>query len=528
MGIKVTHRVKNSNNDTVGFIANNNFINLGLVKANIASIDNLRLLKSGTLRASRELPVIYYRDLMKAEYKRLYSESPFKRDIEDKLGAWRKSGDITVLQINGPRQCGKTTELKKFAYKNYEYIIYIDLSDTTGETFKDAVKAKTKATDLLAVMDLLQAHCIKANLPEFENSKKTILIIDEIQLDPSIYNIIRALRNSYNIDIIVSGSYLGITVFNKDFFLPVGTIEEIHLLPLSFREFTRIFNKDKLLNTISISGESDKRDYETLDKLYEIYRQIGGYPDSIKAYIKSKDVRQSLAVIEKILSIFTRESRNYFNTDKHDIIFKHIYKAAFMQMCSDKRGNGTKLVDDVTKIIKQGNKMLVSRDEVSKSLLWIIYSKVIEQCDLFVDGNATDILPARRLYFLDCGIANYIGSMTAIDKTSIEGVLTEIFAYSELYRLYINTSLFGKVKGENPGFSTLGSYELDFMILGTDEKIYGIEVKTKDGTTKSLDEYIKRKLIDRGIVAKKTMGTAGDGFKRSIPIWAIGARFPYN
>lgn len=81
MGIQVTHRVKNSNNETIGFIGNNRFINIDLIKSHIKAIENLKLLKSGQLRASKTLPIKYYRDIMREEYKRLNLESSFKRVI---------------------------------------------------------------------------------------------------------------------------------------------------------------------------------------------------------------------------------------------------------------------------------------------------------------------------------------------------------------------------------------------------------------------------------------------------------------
>lgn len=520
-----THRVKNSDNETVGFVVNNRYINNYLVESNITNIDNLRVLKSGVIRASKQLPVIYYKDLMLQEYNRIKNDSPYKRDIEARLNRWKKQRSNKVLQLNGPRQCGKTTELKKFSYKNYEYIVYVDLSDNTGKLFKEVICSNN--TNIGAILDSMTVYCERSNLPTFKDCKNTVLIIDEIQLDPSIYNMIRTLRNRYNIDIIVTGSYLGVVVFNKEFFLPAGTIEELHMLPLSFREFVDIFNKSKLLDKISINGQSSKSEYEQIDYLYSIYRQIGGYPDVIKEYIKTKSIRQSMEVVGQIINIFTQESRNYFDADKHDMIFKSLYSSVFIQMCKDKKGSGAKLVEDVAQIIKSGAKMVVSRDEVSKSLLWLVYSKVIGQCDLYVDGDLTNLLPARRFYYLDCGIASYIGNTTGIDKATIEGILTETFAYSELYRLYINTYSLDKVKGNNPSFSMVGDYELDFMILGTDDNIYGIEVKTKAGETKSLKEFIKRGLITKGIIAKKTMGS-NEGKANSIPIWAVGCRFPYK
>ena len=49
----------------------------------------------------------------------------------------------------------------------------------------------------------------KAGLPHFADSKKTILIIDEIQQSAFVYNAIRTIEENISCDLIVTGSYLG-------------------------------------------------------------------------------------------------------------------------------------------------------------------------------------------------------------------------------------------------------------------------------------------------------------------------------
>lgn len=67
---------------------------------------------------------------------------------------------------------------------------------------------------------------------------------------------------------------------------------------------------------------------------------------------------------------------------------------------------------------------------------------------------------------------------------------------------------------------------MDFMILGKDNTIYGLEVKTNTGAPASLKVFIDKKLVDRGIVAKKTTGGHSEQFD-TIPIYMVGVRFPY-
>ena len=60
-----------------------------------------------------------------------------------------------------------------------------------------------------------------------------------------------------------------------------------------------------------------------------------------------------------------------------------------------------------------------------------------------------------------------------------------------------------------------------------EKSYYGIEVKTRGGNPLSLKVFIDNHLIDKGIVAKPTPGGHGDRFD-TIPIYAVGCRFPYR
>lgn len=134
------------------------------------------------------------------------------------------------------------------------------------------------------------------------------------------------------------------------------------------------------------------------------------------------------------------------------------------------------------------------------------------------------MLNERRFYFMDCGIANCIAKMTPADNRTVTGMLTENFAYTELYRLYQSD----KVKGDKPCCSIYGNYELDFMVVDINDKKYGIEIKTTDDNSPvSLTVYLNQKIVDEGYLAKKTRG----GIRKnlySIPVYAVGCRFPYQ
>lgn len=518
--MRATYRVKDSSGKTVGFTVNNRFYTEYYVRENIQYIDNLLLHQNEVICAESELQEIDYREgIIYEEYKSQVEENPFVRDIQEELLAWKNDRLHKVLQLEGSRQIGKTTEILKFAYKNYEYVIYVNLSNDIYH-FKTVVENGCNPLEF-------EKYCLRAGLPHFVDSENTIIVIDEIQQSAEIYNSIRMLHNNINCDIVITGSYLGRILGNNEYFLPAGTISYCYMFPLSFVEFCRIFHCEEKLKAISLYGDSDKAEYEELDELYDIYIKIGGYPEVVRNFIETRDINQCYEIIRKLLNTFKEESRKYFSSPREVEIFDTVYREALKEMCNEKKGSGKNIVERVTSLTKASTDLIVNKNEIANAIIWLKYTGILGTCNLVTDGNIRNITPDRRIYFMDCGIASYLADRSTLDNTALTGVITETFVYNELHRLFKVPYTKLKVKEEEVCFATRDGYELDFMLVDTENVIYGIEVKTKDGDPKSLKVFIDAHLIDKGIVVKPAKGGHGDKFD-TIPIYTVGCRFPYN
>lgn len=196
-------------------------------------------------------------------------------------------------------------------------------------------------------------------------------------------------------------------------------------------------------------------------------------------------------------------------------------------MCHEKRGTGKGYLELIGKIAKDNTSLIVNKDEVANAVVWLTYAGILCKCDLAVNGDIRNISRSRRMYFSDCGLVAYLSKMTTLDESAIEGILTETFVFNELRLLFHHGIAERKVIGSNVCFSVYGQYKLDFMVADSNRVVYGIEVKTKGGNPLSLKVFIDNHLIDKGIVAKPTPGGHGDRFD-TIPIYAVGCRFPYR
>lgn len=443
------------------------------------------------------------------------NEIELERDVQQELSYWKKKRHQTVLQVEGPRQVGKTHEVRKFAYGNYKQVIYVNL-----------VRDEFGFEDLMPEDDFMIQYCRRAGVGEFSDDSDTILIIDEIQESIGVYNTIRELRERLSCDIIVSGSYLARTVNSKDFFLPAG-IAYLRMYPLSFREFCRAFDLEKLLTEIHLDGTSPTEDYRRLEEAYQVYRHIGGYPQVVTTYKESRDENDCMEVLADLVRTFTAESSRFFSNSTALSIFNEVYKAVLVQMAEEKKGTGKNFLEFVTDFVKDSVKEPVSRNEVRAASSWLLYSGLLGCCDLYNNGDVTDVVSNRRAYFLDTGIAWYLSGMVTIPRDAVEGLLTETFAYTELNRLYQMPARKRLVRGDKPCFSICGDYELDFVVLDKDDRRIGIEVKTGNNRARSLEFYKEKGMIDLGYRAALSRGGQGERF-RTIPVYVVGVGFPYE
>ena len=508
--MRASYRVKNENK-TCGFIIDNRYVKYYDALHNIDLIDNLTVNRANVIRSKRKkLKEISIKDVNRHLYKKLQKENYLVRDIEKELKDWKNNFSNYVLYLSGARQTGKTTELLKFAYKNYDQIIYINLAEKEKE---QALQRCLLSNSLVFGMT---KYCREMRLEEYVDSDRTILIIDEIQINADIYNHIRSLQSELNCHVAITGSYLGKTL-NTKYFKPAGNTRDIEMLPLSFREFCRANDKEQLFDSISIYGKSQKEDYEILTALYKIYLQIGGYPAVVTQYLKDKNLEYCYSIIDSLMLRFTEESAAYFTNDKSMSVFDNVYKATFLTMAKEKRGTSSKDTDIITNFVKEDTKEHVSRTEINNAISWLKYSKIIGSCDLYNQGNVNDVLPDRRFYFMDCGIANYIANKTSVNNDTVRGLLAETFVYDELYRLYKKN----KFRGDKPCCLVAEHYELDFMLVDKNDKKYGIEVKSLRSTKhESLDYFQAKVLIDEAYLAEISRGGQSETIKK-IPIYTI-------
>ena len=446
-----------------------------------------------------------------------------KRDIYKELLAWKSKSNHKVLELDGARQVGKTYILEKFAKKEYQSHVYINMIGSSGKDFLQCLETAAswepgKKRENNPVYKAFQLYD-----PDFSDCEDLVIVIDEIQESSVVYSKIREFARDFKAHFIVTGSYLGKTR-EKEYFLSAGDTEVLTMTTLTFPEFLDAFHKRGLYEAIDLYGGSDHAGYEELKSYFHIYLQIGGYPEVVTTYLESRSIPDCEAMISNLIQIFVKESSRYFDSPLELEMFEKIFSSIAATLLKEKKGTPD-LTTDLTKIIFKEESGRITKKMTNYAVSWLFLSHQIGYCSMSVDCSNLDIVDNCRYYFNDLGVAGYFLKLTGEPLSIIEGVLCENFVYLELVRRIRKQEIAGQVPWFAIDKKTSG--ELDFYVRSRiDNMDYGLEVKRGKNRANTANALLERGKLDFVYQLKNTYGGIADR-KYSVPLYLCG-RIPFN
>lgn len=416
----------------------------------------------------------------------------FKRDIYKKLVKWKQDDTGKVLQVSGARQVGKTYILKKFAEENFKHVIYINMAEPSGEEFLQCMD-KVLEWEPGTPREEKPVHRILELFDSgFKDTKDTVIVIDEIQESHRVFNLVRPFAREFDCYVIITGSYLG-RLLAKEFFLPAGDYEDLTLETLTFAEFTEVFGKRHLYDSVDLFGGSDPAQYKELKEIFDLYQRIGGYPSVVNIYLEHKSFELCDVELRRLMEIFTNESKRYFDDVMETNTFEKLFHGIAVTLIKEKQGIRD-LVEDLSKIVYKEESGRFTKKMINHAIGWLQASHIIAYASKSIDCDYLNIKENARFYFLDIGIAHYFIARAGADEATIKGILAENFVYISLLR-HISKD----IAGNAPWFAwyekTKG--ELDFYVRSlVDYKNYGIEVKAGSNSGNTANQLMVDGKID--------------------------------
>ena len=363
---------------------------------------------------------------------------------------------ITVL--TGMRRTGKTTLCKQLmADSVIAQKLYIDLERIDNRTLWSETNYET-------IIQALTQQGLRFGEP-------VLLVLDEIQLVPNLPSVLKYLYDTYPIKFIVTGSsaYYMKNQFTESL---AGRKKVFDVYPLSFGELLGFKNVSAISLDWAEASRFVRSEYERLKGYYEEYVQFGGFPEVVLA----NAVADKQDLLQDILS-------SYINFDIRVLADlrdpTNLYKLIRLLAVR----TGTKL--DVSKLTSLVG---LSRQTVENYLTLLEQSYLIRTLPVMANSPDREIVKARKLYFLDNGIAAIVGD-------SGSGAKFENAVFNQLLH-----------RGELAYYQLKTGREIDFVI---DQKI-GIEVKetAAEGDFKNLQSLADNlKLTQNYVVGRHPLRT---------------------
>ena len=399
-----------------------------------------------------------------------------KRKIELYLLEWKNKKDHLPLVVKGARQIGKTYSIEKFASENYKHLIEINFS--TNEGFMNIFEDGYNVDNIIKNISLIMPDAI------FE-SGNTLIFFDEIQLCSKGMTSLKQFKLDGRFDVICSGSLMGIN-YNEIQLNSVGYKEDYEMHSMDFEEFLWAKGykseqiNDLLNHIINVKPFSDI-EMKVYKNCFYDYLITGGMPAIVQKYIENKNFSGILQMQRQLLNDYEEDITKYAKGLEKGKILNVYRNIPYFLGKESKRYQ-------ITKISKSAR----TRDYIG-AFEWLSNAGIINICyclnslELPLSGNYD--MSKYKIYFGDTGLL-----IASLDEeaqldlrenknfNTFKGAIFESIAGETLVKAGYKLFYFKDDSSQ---------IEMDFFIRGKNSLI-PIEIKSKDGSTASLNKLIEK------------------------------------
>ncbi|HBF68529.1 MAG TPA: AAA family ATPase [Firmicutes bacterium] len=334
-----------------------------------------------------------------------------------------------VKVITGIRRCGKSYLLNNIFYN---YLLSIGIKD------EQIIKISLDDLENLPLLDAQKLNeYIKSKLVL---NKQYYLFLDEIQEVKNFIPLLNGLMKISNLDIYVTGS--NSKFLSKDIITEFrGRGDQIHVNPLSFREYFYASNKDF---------------YEALDE----YLTYGGMPFILSRETPKMKMEYLINLYNEIYLKDIKERYSIKNDAELNELLDIVSSSVGSLTNSSKLENTFKSIKNVS----------ISRNTI-ESYLNIFEESFLINCSLRYDVKGKKYIGTpKKYYFTDLGLRNARLHFRQTEKNH----LMENMIYNELkYRGYLVDIGVVTINEKNEsGAYVRKQTEVDFVVNNGDKRFY--------------------------------------------------------
>lgn len=415
-----------------------------------------------------------------------------KRKAETLLKEWKNKKDRKCLIVQGARQVGKTFLIEHFGEENYGEVLEIN--------FKQLISAADLFNGDLNIETIVNG--LKFRFPDKKIIPgRTLIFLDEIQECPEAISSLKfwAIDNRY--DVIASGSLPGID-YKRASSYPVGYVDYIHMHALDFEEFLwGLGISEDMIGSLKDCFESRRSVPDPINRqmmnYYREYIAVGGMPEVVCEYVRSKDFREVDRIQRALLQGYQYDIVHYA-TAEEKIKAEKCYLSLSRQLL-DKENHKFQY-----KELEHGGRA----QKYYSSIEWLLKADIIQLCrfvsavrydlddyarDDFFRAYTTDL--SLLISMKDLSLKQHIIENTLSGNT--KGGLYECAVADALYKKDYSLYFYKNDSTKK---------EIDFLIQ-KQGNVVPIEIKSSNTRASSLNSLIKNnpeislayKLIDGNV-----------------------------
>ena len=440
------------------------------------------------------------------------SERVFKRKAYQKMLQWKaESAGKSALLIEGARRVGKSTLARSFAEQEYVSYILIDFANLSQDIKELIINNITNLDYLFMRLQVLYGVTLR--------ERKSVIIFDEVQLQPLVRQAIKYLVADGRYDYIETGSLISIRRNVQDIVIP-SEEERIQMYPMDYEEFRWALGDDNTMNLLrqvmNNSQPLGDATHRHLMRDFRLYMLVGGMPQAVNEYIETNNLQKVDTIKRRILNLYADDLHKLDASNKLRSLFLSI-PSMLSQNIS--RYQATTVIENVKQYQMQD--MLETLRE--SMLVNIAYQSSDPNVGLALTADRT----RYKMYLVDTGL---FVTLAFWDKNFADNII-----YQKLWADKLNTNLgyiyenvvaqMLRASGYELYYHSFQdtnkhNYEVDFL-LSQGNKIVPIEVKSSGYKThKSLnvfcDKYSAR--IDKRVLLY-TKDYQRDGTTQCLPVY---------
>ena len=251
----------------------------------------------------------------------------FRRKALEALKDWKeKYAPQYAALLEGARRVGKSTLAEEFAKQNYRSYIKIDFANIGPQllaVFEDIATPDLFFLRLQAVTGITLYN------------RESVIIFDEIQLNPLTRQAIKYLVADGRYDYIETGSLISIKKNVKKIIIPSEEYK-IPIYPMDYEEFMWALGNtayDKLRELYKLNVQLGNGVNRKLMRDFRIYMAVGGMPQAVQAYVDGKDFTRIDEIKRGIINLYIDDFKKI---DPSGLIGK-MYKSIPSQLATKKK-----------------------------------------------------------------------------------------------------------------------------------------------------------------------------------------------